>query len=134
MKTQINDLVQGSQFVAGTPQEIKAERFKKVVAENPDCLRIEIKGVEIKLRINVTLSGKTIGYIKDLSLEEAINLRLYPDEPEFKERYGKKYIITLSVDSHAIVWTTAFGRKNERCQWRFRYNRNIENKYAKILN
>lgn len=78
MKTQITSLVHGSTHsatgVAGTRHAERQVIAEKVIAENPQFLNIEIKGIPLKLRANTSLSGKTTTYFASLTPEQYITL------------------------------------------------------------
>lgn len=76
MKTQINNLVKGNQFVSGTNHEVRMQVGQQVLAENGSSITITWMGVEITMQYFQSLSGKSWWYTGILSNEQAEKLNL----------------------------------------------------------
>lgn len=76
MKTQINNLVKGNQFVSGTNHEVRMQVGQQVRAENGSILIISWNGVKIPLQYFQTESGKSWSYRGRILPEEAKLLNL----------------------------------------------------------
>lgn len=62
MKTQINQIVNGSQFNVGTSYDVREQIAMKVFAENPQELLVKFKGEIVSLKRKWSASGKTSWY------------------------------------------------------------------------
>jgi hypothetical protein len=69
MKTQINNLVKGNQFQAGTNSVERNLVASKVISENPESMEITIRGFKIKLIAHYSISRKSVQYIGDIAIE-----------------------------------------------------------------
>ena len=69
MKTQINTLVKGNHQIGicGTKKEIRNKVAKQVIAENPNSMKIAIRGIDIELHANWSVSGKSVTYFGEIS-------------------------------------------------------------------
>lgn len=76
MKTQINNLVKGNQFVPGTKHEVRMQVGQQVLTENGSTLRISWNGVEILLQYSQSHSGKSWWYTGIILPKEAELLNL----------------------------------------------------------
>lgn len=76
MKTQINNLVKGNQFVSGTNHEVRKQVGQQVLAENGSTLRVSWMGVEISLQYSQSCSGKSWRYTGIILPKEAELLNL----------------------------------------------------------
>ena len=66
MKTQINNLVKGNQFQAGTNSVERNLVASKVISENPESMKIVIRGHVINLDAKYSISGKSVQYIAEI--------------------------------------------------------------------
>lgn len=69
MKTQVNDIVNGSKIsigetsmVGGTNMILRKERFEKIMTENPESITVVIDGFQMELNHFVSTTGKTHWY------------------------------------------------------------------------
>lgn len=69
MKTQINTLVNGSQFQVGTNSAERSNIAKQVVAENPESMAIAIRGLVIVLTAKYSTSRKSVNYSAPIPVE-----------------------------------------------------------------
>ncbi len=69
MKSQINNLVQGSQNVTGTNQLVRNEIAAKVIAENQEFMTIQVMGEKITIAANWSKSKKSVDYFGQISLK-----------------------------------------------------------------
>lgn len=51
---------------AGTNLQEVTEVWKKIKSENPDCMNISLKGLEITLQAEWSVSGKSVSYVTEL--------------------------------------------------------------------
>ena len=69
MKTQINNLVRGNQFRAGTNYSTRIDLVQKVSAENPEFLIVKLRGKEFTLKANWSVSRKSVSYSGEIDLD-----------------------------------------------------------------
>jgi hypothetical protein len=71
MKTQINSLVRGDhrKSISGTSLVERMAISHKVREENPEFMTISLRGQEIKLKANWSLSRKSVDYFGEITLE-----------------------------------------------------------------
>lgn len=71
MKTQINSLVRGDHRlgIVGTSHEVREAVASKVRAENPEFLRVLLRGREIELTANWSVSGRSVFYLAAIDLD-----------------------------------------------------------------
>ncbi len=76
MKTQISNLVNGNSTtgIAGTNRIDRSAIAEKVILENQDSLKIQIKGLTFNLTAKWSLSRKTVTYIASITQEQYIKL------------------------------------------------------------
>ena len=130
MKTQINDLVQGSQFQVGTNQEIRNARGLQVREENGENITLrfttERGTVEVTLNIQVSTTGKSWYYVADITDEQAFilghDMSVYT--------YLHQASLLLYSDMRCEINFSA--RKNENCQWKHRGSSKIDNSIITI--
>lgn len=128
MKTQINNLVNGSQFVAGTNNETRAAIAAQVLAENGDTLRILVGGQELELMKKESTTGNTWWYKCNITDEQAlaifnINMNMY--------KYEHHATLTISMDMR--VYVSIFAHKTAGSQWKHRGDYYIANNLVTIL-
>jgi len=70
MKTQINQLVKGDHrtSTAGTKSEIRKATADQVKIENPEIMKVCVRGVELSLKANWSLSRKSVTYFGEIPL------------------------------------------------------------------
>nr|WP_320037167.1 hypothetical protein [uncultured Bacteroides sp.] len=68
MKTQINDLKNGRFFEVGTNRSIRLSVSEKVISENMEGMKIQIRGCELNLVADWSRSRKTVAYRGDLPI------------------------------------------------------------------
>ncbi len=115
MKTQIKDLRSGAKNQilnseidysilskstshvghAGSSQVEVSEVWDKVISENPEKMKIIIKGVEIELEAKWTLSRKSVSYCGNISEEDL--------EDKFSLKSAKNKIPTFCIDFGNII-------------------------------
>ena len=71
------------------------EIWENVVSENPKSIRAIIKGVEVYLKANWSVSGKTVSYCGTISKEDL--------EDKFCLRAAKKEQPTISIQSGSDI-------------------------------
>lgn len=132
MKTQINDLVQGSQFVAGTNQSIRDARGEQVLKENGDTITLRFTTVrgsfDVTLNRQVSTTGKT-WYYTSSAITDAEAAILGYDMSIYK--YLHEASLILYSDMRCEIQFAA--RKTENHQWKFRGSSNLDNSTITIL-
>lgn len=133
MKTQINDFVQGSQFVVGTDNAIRYARAEQVLKENGENITLrfttERGSVDVTLNRYVSRSGKSWSYISpsisdaDVAVITGLDMRIY--------KYLHKVEVILYHDMRCEM--NIYARKSENCQWKFRYSTKLDNSIITIL-
>lgn len=108
MKTQINQLVKGDHRTStvGTKSEIRSEVAKQVVSENPESIKISIRGTEVQLNASWSVSRKSVTYFGEIPVS------LYA---EFFGDFGmpvenKKAFVQVNTDMS--VWFTTNSKKS----------------------
>ncbi len=108
MKTQINTLVKGDHRIslAGTKREIRNQIANQVVLENPETMTILIRGIEIELKANWSISRKSVTYFG------TIPVSLYND---YFGNFGipvdnPKAFVQINTDM--TVWFTTNSKKS----------------------
>lgn len=71
MKTQINSLVKGDhrESIVGTTSAERNAIALKVREENPETMTILLRGREIKLQANWSVSRKSVSYMSEIPLD-----------------------------------------------------------------
>lgn len=149
MKTQISDLINGAKQIhrdlshskyinatastshigyAGTNRSLRQEIADKVIAENPDGMDIEISGRKFHLDRSSSLSGKTIWFSTEISLEDFMLLSGYA-APPFKSE--ESFILTFNNDMTVDI--QMFSRRNNLSQWKHRGNVSVGEEFVTIL-
>lgn len=133
MKTQINDFVQGSQFVVGTDKAIRDARGEQVMKENGENITLrfttERGSVDVTLNRYVSSSGKSWSYISpaisdaDVAVLTGLDMSIY--------KYLHKVEVILYHDMRCEM--NIYARKSENCQWKFRYSTKLDNSIITIL-
>ena len=133
MKTQINDFVQGSQFVVGTDKAIRDARGEQVMKENGENITLrfttERGSVDVTLNRYVSRSGKSWSYISpaisdaDVAVLTGLDMKIY--------KYLHEVKVNLYSDMRCEM--NIYARKSENCQWKFRYSTKLDNSIITIL-
>ena len=133
MKTQINDFVQGSQFVVGTDKAIRDARGEQVLKENGENITLrfttERGSVDVTLNRYVSRSGKSWSYISpaisdaDVAVLTGLDMSIY------------KYLheVELNLYSDMRCEMNIYARKSENNPWKFRYSTKLDNSIITIL-
>lgn len=149
MKTQISNLINGARQIrrdlshskyinaakatshigyAGTNRKIRQEIADRVIAENPDGMDIEMFGTQFHLDRSSSLSGKTISYSTEISIEDFMLLSGYVEKP-FKNEGS--FFLTFNNDM--TVEIQKLSRYGVNAQWKYRGHVNIDEAFVKIL-
>ena len=133
MKTQINDFVQGSQFVVGTDNAIRYARAEQVLKENGENITLrfttERGSVDVTLNRYVSKSGKSWSYISpaisdaDVAVITGLDMSIY--------KYLHKVEVILYHDMRCEM--NIYARKSENNPWKFRYSTKLDNSIITIL-
>ena len=133
MKTQINDFVQGSQFVVGTDNAIRYARAEQVLKENGENITLrfttERGSVDITLNRYVSKSGKSLSYISpaisdaDVAVLTGLDMNIY--------KYLHNVEVILYHDMRCEM--NIYARKSENSPWKFRYSTKLDNSIITIL-
>ena len=133
MKTQINDFVQGSQFVVGTDKAIRDARGEQVMKENGENITLrfttERGSVDITLNRYVSRSGKSWSYISpaisdaDVAFLTGLDMSIY--------KYLHEVKVNLYSDMRCEM--NIYARKSENNPWKFRYSTKLDNSIITIL-
>lgn len=136
MKTQISGLINGHRDVirdeshpkyrdtrkatshdgyVGSADAERYETAQKVFSENPDFLKVLIRGKEYVLKKESSVSGKTSWYFRELSPSEFLDITGYAEIP-----YTWECSFGLFVQGDMTVEIQSCVRKSERAQWKFR--------------
>jgi hypothetical protein len=125
MKTQINDIKRGNQFVSGTSYRIRYERAKTVLSENGDTLKLTYNGVEITLELYKWWYG-------GVNLTDEQIKALFPDDTKYNhEPELVSYYFCLSSDCTATI--TRYRRKSIQATWKPGYEYRLDNNDIVIL-
>lgn len=152
MKTQIYDLINGAKNVirgldaskyaecpagtsadfAGTVASERATIAEAVKRENPETLRVNVRGVELVLQADRSkTSGRIVNYCSDITPAQwctitgrgAESLEIYKFETSFSFR------INADMTAEALV----FARKSPGAMWRTRKYEYIDESFITIL-
>lgn len=150
MKTQITNLINGSKSVridenhakyvnanrstshvgyAGTNFDERQEIAQKVIAENGDTLLISLFGKTFQLNKHSSLSGKTIYFSCNISLEDFMLISGYALQP-FNKGEGE---YTLMIEQDMKVQVSKSYRRNENAAWKYRGYNYIGEEFVTIL-
>ena len=108
MKTQISSLVKGDHRTStvGTKSEIRNQIADQVKAENPERMKISIRGFEIELKANWSISRKSVTYFSE------IPIALYT---EFVGDFGLPLVnprAFLQINGDMSVWMQTNSKKS----------------------
>lgn len=134
MKTQINNLVQGSPSVRGTSFEERERIALKVLQENPEELNVKIDDVIIiNMKIHKSISGLNAWYTATLNREDAITLGLYTPDGKEENHYGERYLIELVIAQDMRIYVNCYKRRTSKCCWKQTYYTYFHNSRVIIL-
>ena len=147
MKTQINDLINGTKKIirnmedqkyidapqatshigyAGTNREHRAEVAMKVYEENQNQLRITAKGIDLTLPISHSTTGKSWSWSCDLTEEQYRHLGGTRTEGTLKH-----YIMRVNMDCTVTLYSLT--RRSEAAQWRQSDMTDLDESFITIL-
>jgi len=141
MKTQIKNLINGQKKVrrdlsnekytagfAGTKNNERNSIAQKIIEENPAGIRIECFGRDFFLKRSQSLSGKTVWFSCEISLEDFMLLSGYKLEPfEYESSFE------LSINPDMTVYLNKFTRKTPSNTWAERGHDAIDEAFITIL-
>ena len=149
MKTQISGLINGHKDVIRDESHQKyrnaakaqnhdgyvgstdSERYgiaQKVFAENPDFLKVRIRGQEYLLSRESSVSGRTSWYRRELAPAEFLDITGYTVVP-----YSWECSFALFVQGDMTVEIQSCVRKSDRAQWKSRQRWYIGEELVEIL-
>lgn len=108
-----------------------SERYgiaQKVFAENPDFLKVRIRGQEYLLAKESSTTGKTSWYRREIAPAEFLDITGYTVVP-----YSWECSFALFVQGDMAVEIQSCVRKSERAQWKFRQRWYIGEELVTIL-
>ena len=152
MKTQIRDLINGSEGVirdlsaskyagcpagtsaefAGTVTSERAAIAEAVKLENPETLRVNVRGVELLLQADrAKTSGRIVNYYSDITPAQwcAITGR----SPECLDMYKFEISFSFRVNADMTAEALIFARKGPDAMWRTRKYEFIDESFITIL-
>ena len=133
MKTQINDFVQGSQFVVGTDNAIRYARAEQVMKENGENITLrfttERGSVDITFNRYVSRSGKSWSYISPAISDADVAVLTGLDMSIYKYLHNVEVILYHDMRCEMNI----YARKSENNPWKFRYSTKLDNSIITIL-
>ena len=133
MKTQINDFVQGSQFVVGTDNAIRYARAEQVLKENGENITLrfttERGSVDVTLNRYVSHSGKSWSYISPAISDADVAVLTGLDMSIYKYLHNVEVILYRDMRCEMNI----YARKSENNPWKFRYSTKLDNSIITIL-
>ena len=133
MKTQINDFVQGSQFVVGTDNAIRYARAEQVMKENGENITLrfttERGSVDVTLNRYVSRSGKSWSYISPAISDADVAVLTGLDMSIYKYLHNVEVILYHDMRCEMNI----YARKSENNPWKFRYSTKLDNSIITIL-
>lgn len=152
MKTQICDLINGSKDVirdlssskyagclAGTSAEFAGTMIRERAAiaeavklENPEALRVNVRGVELVLQADrAKTSGRIVNYFSDITAAQwcAITGR----GAEYLEIYNFETSFIFRINADMTAEALIFARKSPCAMWRTRKYEYIDESFITIL-
>ena len=133
MKTQINDFVQGSQFVVGTDNAIRYARAEQVLKENGEYITIRLTtergSVDVTLNRYVSKSGKSWSYISPAISDADVAVITGLDMSIYKYLHNVEVILYHDMRCEMNI----YARKSENNPWKFRYSTKLDNSIITIL-
>lgn len=133
MKTQINDFVQGSQFVVGTDNAIRYARAEQVLKENGENITLRLTtergSVDVTLNRYVSRSGKSWSYISPAISDADVAVITGLDMSIYKYLHNVEVILYHDMRCEMNI----YARKSENNPWKFRYSTKLDNSIITIL-
>lgn len=133
MKTQINDFVQGSQFVVGTDNAIRYARAEQVLKENGENITLRLTtergSVDVTLNRYVSKSGKSWSYISPAISDADVAVITGLDMSIYKYLHNVEVILYHDMRCEMNI----YARKSENNPWKFRYSTKLDNSIITIL-
>lgn len=147
MKTQISNLINGSEYVirdmanpkyananrstshlgyGGTNRKERNAIATMVHDENPDALHVSVRGIDLTLPISYTTTGKSWWWRCDLTQEQYIALG-----GTFTNGNIKSYALNIFADCTAAIYS--FTKKSQNAQWRQSNMAYIDESFVTIL-
>lgn len=151
MKTQITSLINGAKDIrrdlsnpkyidcpkatshigyAGTNLKLRAEIAEKVISENINGLNVEILGKRFCLSRYSSLSGKTVWFSTEISLDDFMLLSGYVEAP-FKQ--SKECKFELEINNYMNVLLHKWCRANEKAKMKHRGYGYIDEAFVTII-
>ena len=151
MKTQITYLINGTQDIrrdlanskyincpkasshigyAGTNLKTRTEIAEKVKEENPNGMDVEMFGKKFHLSRLSSVSGKTVWFSTEISLEDFLLLSGYVEEP-FKDSKESKF--ELEITNSMNVLLHKWCRVNDKSPMKYRVYDYIDESFVTIL-
>ena len=151
MKTQITSLINGAKHIrrdlsnpkytdcpkatshigyAGTNLKLRAEIAEKVIAENPDVMDVEIFGKKFRLFRSSSLSGKTIWFSTEITLDDFMLLSGYTENP-FTQSKESKFELEINNDMNVLLHKWC--RANDKAQMKYRGYDYIDESFVTII-
>lgn len=115
MKTQINNIVRGNQFVAGTSYKVRAEIAKKVNEENPFTAKVAVNNHVYDMVCSYSTTGKSYWYTTFLSPSQV--REILPDDikvQDHPELVEVMFRINMDMTCEYII----LRRRTERSAWK----------------
>lgn len=136
MKTQINNIIRGNVFTAGTNREVRMAVADKVFSENPKTLTLSynLDGEEMIFTLyhRKSLSGKTQWYFGDVTPEQAC--RFVEWEGAKQRLMNGKYEANVLIESDMTIALCIFKQRGDGSWREVGYKgRAMENKNVTIL-
>lgn len=151
MKTQITDLINGTRDIrrdlsnpkyidcpkaashigyVGTNFKLRAEIAEKVIAENPDGMDVEMFGKKFHLSRSSSLSGKTVWFSTEITLDDFMLLSGYAASP-FRQSKESKFGLEINNDMNVLLHKWC--RANDKAQIKYRGYDYIDESFVTIL-
>lgn len=151
MKTQITSLINGAKDIrrdlsnpkyincpkatshigyAGTNLKLRTEIAEKVIAENPDGMEVEIFGKKFRLSRSSSVSGKTVWFSTEISIDDFMLLSGYAEVP-FKQSKECKFALEINNDMNVLLHKWC--RANENAKMKHRGYDYIDESFVKII-
>lgn len=152
MKTQIISLVNGAKNViralsaskyaecpagtsaefAGTTIRERTEVAEAVKQENPEALRVNVRGVELVLKASrAKTSGRIVNYCADITAAQWCTIT--GRGAEFLEIYSFETSFSFRVNADMTAEALIFARKSPAAMWRTRKYEYIDESFITIL-
>jgi hypothetical protein len=130
MKTQINNLVRGNQFVSGTSYKVRAEVAKKVNEENPLTMKVKVRNHAYDMMCYYCSSGKSYIYETTLSPEQVKDI--LPNDIKALDHPDLVEVLFIIHGDMTCEYQT-FRRRTERSAWKQGITINVPESDVTIL-